>query len=174
MTTESVTVEELNAQKDRRKKRVKHMGYATVGLIAFYFFAQWLVTPFQGGLPYGVCKTFLELQVRYPHTLQLSTVDESLKDGMAVRIHYAHIDSFGEYRLDQMDCTFQPDETMGAKLESVFINRLHEVDPEKVAAFNAAIPGLVANPPNLDLPTEIPDTIEHMQINNRLFQTKLF
>lgn len=170
---DSATAKQLAEEKAARKKKLTKRGMIAGGVIAFALLVKWLFTPFQGGMPYGICKTFLELQVQYPHTLELSTVDETLKDGKAVRIWFTRIDSFGEYRLEPIECLFRPDPVMGAALDKVTINRI-EVDQKKVDAFNAAIPGLVTNPPDLDLPTPLPENLDSLQVDPMALRPKFF
>lgn len=170
---QSLTAQQLQEKRAANKKKLTKQGMILAGVVTFGFFVSWLFAPFQGGVPYGICKTFLELQVKYPQTLQLSTVDQTLKKGMAVRIWFTQLDPYGEYRLEPIECLFRPDPVMGAALEKVTINRI-EVDPKKVAAFNAAIPGLVTNPPDLDLPTPLPDSLRGLQIDPMALRPKFF
>ena len=157
------------AQKALRKKQMKQGGGALLALVLGYGIYLGL-KPFEGSMAYGICKVFLELNVRYPETLRLSTVEES---GSFVRIWYTQVDSFGEYRMEPIQCYFKPDEQYGFILDKITINR-QEVDPQKVEAFNRTLPVIFANPPDLILPTELPDSLEGLQIETDMFRVPIF
>ncbi|MGH1398091.1 MAG: hypothetical protein ACRBCT_02645, partial [Alphaproteobacteria bacterium] len=124
-------------------KRKKMMKFAMIGggVMLFAWLVVWLFAPYKGGMTFGVCRVFLEQNVQYPHTLRLSQVEE-IND--FIRIWYAQIDGFGEYRLDNIRCTFEADEYLGFKLKKVSFNR-RVVDPKKIEAFNRSLPVVFAN-----------------------------
>jgi len=80
-----------------------------------------LFKPFQGSMLFGICKVFLEQQVQFPHTLRLSVAQEFQQ---SARIWYSHVDAFGAYRLEPMECFYIPDEVTGAKFEYVTVGRI--------------------------------------------------
>ena len=108
-------------------------------------------------MAFGICKVFLELNVRYPNTLRINTVEEI---GTFVRIWYTQTDSFGEYRMEPIQCYYKPDEKLGFILDKVTVRR-REVDPEKVNRFNKTIPIILQYPPDLTLPTPLPDSLNN-------------
>lgn len=155
----------------QRKKQIKHFlifcFLALFGWLLYYLFA-----PFKGGLSYGICKTFLELNIPYPETLLLSEVIVT-RNG-SVRIWFTHIDAFGSYRLDSFQCTFGVDEkTKSSYLAEVKMGKLN-IDPIEVERFNVALPYLAANPPDLTLPVPIPDSLQSIQFDLNRFRKRIF
>lgn len=149
------------------------------GVVLFLGYAvYWLFAPAQGGITYGACKVFLQLHVRYPAYLRLSKVTDF---GDSVRIWFTQIDSFGQYRMEMIQCHFRyPTEEEAIKygnvsfvLDKVAISR-REVDPEKIDRFNRSMASIIANPPNLTLPYEIPDSLQDIQIDTDSFRKKIF
>ncbi len=159
---EALSQSKIKSKKDaKRKTRIKQggllaflafLGYA----IYFLFFAT-----YQGTMAFGVCKVFLELNVRFPQHLRLSTVEEF---ETSVRIWYTQLDSFGEYRLEPMQCYFRADEELGFVLDKVTVRR-RQVDPDRVASFNKTLPVILANPPDLTYPIPISDNLRNMHID---------
>lgn len=148
-----------------RKTRLKQGGLAIAAVFLSYV-GYGLFKPYQAGLTFGVCKIFLELNTRYPHTLRLSTVEE-LND--FVRIWYTQTNAFGEYKLENIQCHFEADEKTGGRLSKISINR-RAVDPERVAAFNKMLPIIFENPPDLTYPRPISNRLEDMKIQTHLFR----
>lgn len=155
----------------KKKKRLKQgLIFGFVGLLGWAVY--YLFAPFTGGLSYGICKTYLELNVPYPQTLLLSEV--VLTRNGSVRIWFTHIDAFGSYRLDSFQCTFAVDEqTKATYLAEVKVGKMN-IDPIEVERFNMSIPYLAANPPDLTLPTPIPDSLESIEFDLNRFRKKIF
>ena len=144
-----------------RKKRQKQMLYlALIALVGYGLW--WMFKPFQSSMQYGICKTFIELNVPYPYTLYFSEVLD-FTDG-SVRVWFSHYDSFGDYRLMPVQCFFAPDETYGLGLSSILIGR-REVDPDIVKNFNNALPAIFAYPPDLTYPTPLPNDPNQLQFD---------
>ena len=142
-----------------------------LGVIALLGYGIYLLfVPYKGTMAFGICKVFLELNTQYPQTLRLSTVEEL---GMSVRIWYTQTDSFGEYRLEPLQCYFKPDDTYGFILDKVTLSR-REVDPLLVSEFNKSIPTILAHPPDLTLPIPLPDSLQDLQIDTNLFRKQIF
>jgi hypothetical protein len=150
-------------KEEHKKKRKKQFKYGAIGgVAALVAYGLWLLfKPFEFSMTYGVCRVFLELNVQYPQSLRMSTVEDM---GMNIRIWYTQVDSFGEYRLEPIHCYYRPDETTGLALEKVTINR-REVDPAVIRRFNSSIPSILAYPPELVYPTPLPDSLRDLQIN---------
>lgn len=151
-----------------RQKRKRYLIFAGLGLFCYVFYL--LLIPYKGGLNYGVCKVFLELYVKYPETLSLSTVEDF---GDSYRIWFTHIDEFGQYRLDNMQCFYRSDETTGFALERVSISR-RPIDQDIVDAFNPSIPVIAKFPPDLTLPSPLPDSLRDIEILTNDFRRKIF
>lgn len=152
-----------------KKKKRKYTMYGG-GALFLIFIIYLLFKPFTGGITFGICKTFLELQVRYPEKIHLSTVEDF---GNSVRIWYTSLDSFGEYKLEPIQCYFENDPQTGLKMIKVTMSR-RELPGETVEAFNAAIPGLIANPPDLTLPVPLSDSLRDLHIDADAFRMPIF
>lgn len=152
----------LAEKKRKQKKKQKKQIILVSILLIFGYMFYWLVKPYQSGMPYGICKVFIELYVPYPHTVHFSEV-EQFSD--SVRVWFSKIDGFGEYTLEPMQCYFKPPDNGNAfQLDRITIGR-REIDPYLVEQFNKSIPVIVAFPPDLTYPTAIPDSLEGMQFN---------
>lgn len=114
-----------------------------IALIVFWGFQKPMGTP-----RYGVCRTFIELQLPYPETLQINTAEES---ALAVRIYFSHIDAFGSSRLNMIECEYKTDPRLGLILAEVHINR-QPIPQEELTMFNFTVGFILANPPDLTLP----------------------
>ena len=156
------------AEKAKKKKMFKYGGIAA-GIALVCWAGYYLFKPYEAGMTYGICKTFLELRMQYPQDLRISTVDDM---GMSVRIWYTQIDAFGEYRMENIHCHFRADEVTGAALEKVLVNR-RELDPQVVTSFNKVIPVILENPPDLTIPYPLPDSLEGLQIDTDAFRFQL-
>ncbi len=172
------TVEALKEQQALKKKKIRKWALIS-GTVAFLSGGIWyLLLPYKGGITYGVCKVFLESYLQYPQSLRISTVDDF---GASVRVWFTQVDSFGEYRLEPMQCFYRAaTEEDVVKygnsnfiLEKVTIRR-REINQETVDQFNTAIPGIVANPPDLTLPMPIPDSLKDIQLDFERFRTPIF
>lgn len=122
--------------------------------------------PRQGSFLYGVCGTFLEKQIAFPHTLQHTSVEQYKQ---ALRIYFTHIDSFGQYQFEMIECTFRQDPEKGFLLNQVFFNyvksitekeripgkgRLYAVRQEVIDLFNQSNSAktIMSQNPDLSLP----------------------
>lgn len=164
--------EKLKEKKaEKKRKQYANIAKVVVFCVLFYSF-YFLFAPFRGGLPYGICKTFIELNVTFPDTILLSEVSPTRNGG--VKIWFTHIDSFGSYRLEPFVCTFAKDEKTGSFiLAEAKVGKL-SVDPKLVERFNAAIPYLVKFPPDLTLPAPIPDSLEDIQFETDRYRKPIF
>lgn len=156
------------AEKAKKKKMFK-LGGSVAGIALIGWAGYYLFKPYEAGMTYGICKTFLELHVQFPQDLRLSTVDDL---GASVRIWYTQLDAFGEYRMESIQCYFRPDDVTGAALEKVTINR-REVDPKEVEEFNESIGVVLAAPLDLTIPKPLPDSLENLQIETDKFRFQL-
>jgi len=153
------------AQKAKRKRMFKG-GSALIGLALLGWLVNYMFAPYKAGVTYGICKTFLELNLQFPQDLRVSTVDDF---GDYVRIWYTQVDAFGEYRMENIQCHFRADEVTGAAVEKITINR-REVDPARVEKFNVILPVILENPPDLTIPYPLPDSLDNLQIDTNMFR----
>lgn len=152
----------------RKKRRIR--GLQGLGFLVFCYIVYLLFIPFQGGMNFGACKVFLELYVRYPDTLHLSTVEDF---GDSYRIWFTETDAFGQYRLQQVQCFYRADDTTGFAIERVEIDR-RPVDQKFVDDFNRSLPTVLAFPPDLTYPKAIPDSLSDIEIDTDRFRRKIF
>jgi len=107
--------------------------------------------PKKGNILYGICSAFLEMQLPFPETIKLKEIEFYRK---GLRMHYTHLDGFGEYLLESIECSFEQDPQKGVQLESVFFNyvkesthkeriqgkgRLYAVKQEEIDLFNNSL-----------------------------------
>lgn len=87
-------------------------------------------TPRRGGIIYGMCREFLQLQLPFPDTIKHTEIEIYRK---AVRIYFTHTDGFGEYQLEMTECSFMQDPQQGVQLESVFFDYVKDVTQKERA-----------------------------------------
>lgn len=169
----------LNTQiKAKKKLRIRLAAGAVAALIVAWIVST-AMAPKMGGKPYGVCKVFLESTVRFPDDLHLTSVESLRPRGSGddslggMRIWYTQIDSFGQYRMENIECYFKPDPATGAAVDKIFINR-REVDAQKINDFNKILPAILAGPLNLEYPPPLANNLEDLQIQTDAFRKRLF
>lgn len=155
----ALAVSSQQTKRQARRKKKFRLALAGVGVLSVAFILYYGFKPFNGSPAFGICKLFLENSVTYPQHLRLSTVEEF---ATSVRIWYTQIDSFGEYRLEPIQCYFKKDPERGTILDKVLINR-REVTASKVENFNRAFPAIVRLKMDLSLPTPLPDNLKDLQ-----------
>lgn len=149
----------LQEQRRKKKKNRKVIAGVVLGFFALIIF--YGMQPLQGSIRYGICRTFIELQLPYPHTLQVNALEES---HMTVRVYYSHIDSFGSSKLNMMECEFRNDPKRGLVLDAARANR-NDMGKPTIAAFNATIPFILQNPPSLVIPRLRSDSLADLKID---------
>lgn len=140
-----------------------------IGGLVFIFIFFVLVqscTPRKGTLLYGICKSFLEQQIPYPHTIYYARVEQYRK---ALRIYYNHLDSFGQYQREMIECSFFQDPVKGVQVEAIYIDaikpitkkerapgkgRLYQVEKKYIDLFNNSLSpsAIMSQEPDLTLP----------------------
>jgi hypothetical protein len=147
-------------KKTKKKMRMRtKVALSVIGVLSVLI---WFgMQPIVGTIRYGICKTFIELQIPYPPTLQINTVEEYEQ---AVRIYFSHIDAFGSSRLNMIECSFRPDPRTGLALERVRLNR-EDLPEEDLKSFNLTIPFIIQNPPDLRLPVFKGEDLMHLKID---------
>lgn len=123
-------------------------------------------TPQRGTILYGLCRSFLELHIPFPETINHKSVEQYRK---AVRVYYTHIDGFGEYQLELVECVFRQDPEAGVQMEKAFFDhvkpatkkvraqgkgKLFEVEQQHVDLFNKSRSpaAIMSQEPDLILP----------------------
>ncbi|MBU0858314.1 MAG: hypothetical protein KJ667_00095 [Alphaproteobacteria bacterium] len=156
--------EEADDPKKPKKKKPRIGTKTKIALGVGGFFALifwWAMQPLVGSPRYGVCKTFVELQLRYPGTLQINVAEES---ALAVRVYYSHIDAFGSSQLNMIECEFRTDPRRGPILDAVMVNR-EELPQDQIDKFNYTVPYIMQNPPDLTLPRFRSDSLNDLKID---------
>lgn len=152
MPLDDLLTEEVSPLTEEDMKKVKQVGFGTLGVILVgIVLGIFSCQPQEGPMAYGICSTFLEMTTPYPNTLEYTEPLEGSKT--AIRIYFTNIDPFGEYKLEMMECTFGPNEAGGMKLTQVTRNR-RPVDAEVVTKFNATLPIVIGAEPYLVVPPD--------------------
>ena len=121
----------------------------TIGLLLFTLLIVKACEPAKTTILYPICSAFAEKNVPFPETIQHSLVEEY--SSLSVRIYYAHIDGFGQYLTEFLECSFGQDEQRGLFLNAAIYNtvngvtkkvplknkgRLYQVEQQYVDLFN--------------------------------------
>jgi len=126
-------------------------------------------TPRKGDILYAMCNEFLTLHIPFPTTLQKTEVEFYRR---ARRIYYTHIDAYGTFQMEMIECSFYQDPDKGVQLDRVFFNyikditettrspgkgRLYEVKKEFIDLFNISrSPAAIVNSdPDLIIPDRL-------------------
>jgi hypothetical protein len=166
MLPEDLLAKRIKDEKKRiRKKRSKK--YKIFGSVVFFVLIIYLglMQP-EASIEYGICKTFLELNVVYPTTMHVNELD--IKNDGSYRLWYTQIDPFGASRLESFQCYFKTDQQGNLQLAKVKMGIL-TLEKEKVAYFNSAIPYIVANSPDLTFPTPLSDNVASLKFDESAF-----
>lgn len=159
------------AEKKKQKRKKKFKQAVIIFIVGLFGYAGWwLLKPFQESMEYGICKIFAELTLTYPDTVYYSEV---VRFQGSIRVWYSYTDSFGEFRLEPIQCYFGAHEKFGMGLTRVTMGR-REVDPAIVERFNNALPALFAYPPDLIYPTPLPNDPASLQFNTDRFRKSIF
>lgn len=156
--------EKLRDQKKKAKKK-KTKRIALLIFLSFFGYVLWfLFKPFKATAEYGICKTFIELTISYPHTLYVSEI-QTLRDG-TMRLWYSHIDPFGEYRMESFECKFTHDPNTGlvSSVDEIKMSKIN-MDPKQLEALNNALPYFAANPLIETWPAALPDDVGALQLD---------
>ena len=93
--------------------------------------------PIKGTQEYALCKVFIELQIKYPHSLKILQVSHFQREE---RVHYVYVGPFGERKIEMMACAFSKDPQTGLlKLDYAKLNR-ENMPEEQIRGFNMALP----------------------------------
>ncbi|MDB5490754.1 MAG: hypothetical protein JWO78_603 [Micavibrio sp.] len=141
------------------KKKSRWLLYTgiAVGIIGLIVWT--VMQPRYGSIQFGICKVFIEKTLSYPLDYRVVSVYEKPNE---VRMEYTSTNEYGEYILRQVSCRFRPDPVTVWALTEVLQNRV-KLPEEMVTPFNATIPGIIANPPDLALPYEPGDNLMNLQ-----------
>ena len=160
--------EKLNQKRQLKKKQKNKIFLGFIGLLLFSLIIWWGLKAPKASAEYGICRTLLELQVPYPHTIYVSELKAQRTGGL--KLWYTHIDAFGEYRLEDFICKLENNPETGA-LEIVEI-KMHKVylDPEQITYLNHAMLYLVENPIIMNWPAPLPNSLNDLHFDTDSFR----
>lgn len=179
MTPQAVTASAIKQQRALKKKKLRKWGIIGAIVLVLGYGIYLLFIPYKGGMTFGVCKTFLEQQLAYPERARLSNVEDM---GALIRIWYTQVDSFGEYRMESLSCTYRAANDADMKkygtplpfvLSKAVIGR-RDIDAGVVEKFNYGIPAIVSSDLDLTLPSPLPDSLRDLQTDSNKFRKPLF
>jgi hypothetical protein len=125
-----------NEKKGKKKKanwklRLGIPFFLIVALIWYGF------QPLIGSQEYALCRTLIELKIKYPSTLKILTVKKFQNEQ---RVHYVYIGPYGERKIEMMSCVFETNPETGLfQLNSATLNREPLTD-EEIEGFNKGLP----------------------------------
>lgn len=120
----------------------------------------------QGHPMFGICKTYLELNTRYPGTLKYTIVEQYKT---AVRICYNYTTPFGGLKSDFIECSF--DNRPGdVRLKAIYVDRKQQ-PREKVDEFNKTLRTILASNPDLSLPPAFDPEIKKLNPGNKQMES---
>lgn len=138
-------------KKDPTVKVFTYFG-AFVGVA--YMALMWLDgLPGQATMSYGLCKTYVEMQLNYPSSIEMVQVRDFVGK---VNMDYRYTDVYGQVRTERTTCKLARDKQTGLrKIVSIVRKELNRgaitEDKERLDLFNKSIPGILANQELIDL-----------------------
>ncbi len=131
----------------------------------------------QGSILYGICSAYLEQQLAFPESVRHNAVDQYQR---AVRIYYTAHGTFGEYRLETIECAFKRDPQYGLLVETIIFNhvrpitkkkpikgkgRLYQVTEKNIDKFNksGSVNAIIMGNPDLTLPVRKENLLENIK-----------
>ncbi|MGH1378519.1 MAG: hypothetical protein ACRBB3_06825 [Alphaproteobacteria bacterium] len=146
-------------QSKKRTKRIMLFGFILLFSYAFW----WLTRPFQATAEYGICRSFLELYIPYPHTLHVSEIKQQ-RDG-SLKLWFAHTGAFGEYRMESFQCKLENNPKTGVmELSELKLHKV-QISADRVKALNNALPYFAENPLVLNWPVQLPDSLSDLHFD---------
>lgn len=139
-------LQEKRAAAKKKKQKIVRIGGGS--LVALALFLWWGFQPLRAGMIYGLCRSYLETELRYPTTFKITQYDEY---GTSMRLFYTYLDEYGGQRSDMIECIARLDPVNGYVVGDIKLNR-ESIGAEKVALFNLSILGILAAEPDLRIP----------------------
>lgn len=101
--------------------------------------------PSYGSWRFGLCKTFAELDIRFPHTMEITQVVE---DRTYAEIYVSFLNAHGMRPTRVYRCNYEQTER-GILMKEVYVD-FDRLSDERIAKFNKTVPFLMNNP-DIDL-----------------------
>lgn len=144
-----------NPEKEKKQPENKQKNKVTkkqvfLGIAAFFVLVTWwALQPLTAGDEFGVCRTYVENNLKYPTTFKITKYDEF---GPSTRLFYTHTDAYGNQRSEMIECLVKPDpQTGGFVLHDIKVNR-RSIGTEKLRLFNSTLPGILKSEPSRIIP----------------------
>jgi hypothetical protein len=97
---------EKNKEVDEKRRKKRRLILGVGGSVAFVLLLLWYGTmPLKGPIQYGICRTILELDLKFPQTIKMTYVETFDK---SLRMYYTYTDAFGSIRSEMLECDFRP------------------------------------------------------------------
>jgi hypothetical protein len=147
----------LAEKKKAKTKKVFRIGSGILGAGVLYMLYGFLFATYQAGITYGICRVYIETQVRFPTHLKFVGLEDF---GDNVRVWYTRVDAFGGQRVETARCYYKWDEEVGSSVvDKILVNRREE--PQyKIDSFNVVLPVVLQNLPDLSWP--VPDSDKNL------------
>ncbi len=140
--------EESKKEPSPKKKRPKKK-HIILGALVVLSLIMWLgLQPLTATTEYGICRTYIETEIRYPTTFKITQYDEF---GRSLRLFYTYTDEYGGQRSEMIECISNINATGSYIMDDIKIDR-KSIGPKKLLQFNNAIPGILKGNPNLVIP----------------------
>lgn len=150
LTPREARERELQEKRKKLKKRLR----IGAGVAAALLLLVWLgIQPIKGPLQFGVCRAFLERELKFPQTLKMTQVEVFDK---SLRMYYTYVDEFGSVKSEMLECDFRPFNSL-AEISAIKRKKgrnVEAIDPARVAAFNKTVPAILAAKPDLVIPAQ--------------------
>ncbi len=100
----------------------------TIGLLLITLMVMKACEPAKASILYPVCSAFVEQNVSFPETIEYNVVEQY---STSIRLYYAHIDTFGQFLTEYIECSFAEDPNRGLFLRAVVYNTVKEITEKK-------------------------------------------
>ena len=155
--TQASTRKSFGAAATRRRWSIKKIAiWSVTGIITFLVWWGFQPLYITGSPLFGLCRTYIEMTVPFPERLEFVDLIDNY-DGK-VAVDYIYTDGFGENLYTSALCTFKPDPRTSTPIMTSFryrrggSDRAYRFGAEEeraISAFNATIPGLLQDLPDL-------------------------
>ena len=148
----------LSGKKIHKKSSMPIIGGILVLMMIISGAVVYFMQPPLATISYGICKTFLEINVKYPSTIRMVQVYDIMKE---TRMTYRFIDEYGQVRSERMTCFFGRNKETGilyiTEIKRTEVGKTdYEVTKEEIDVFNKSVFAIMANPPDLTIPEQMP------------------
>lgn len=150
LTARDYRERELEEKRKKMKKRLRIGAGVAVAVLLLVVLG---MQPIKGPLQFGVCRAFLERELKFPQTLKMTQVEVFDK---SLRMYYTYVDEFGSVKSEMLECDFRPFNSL-AEVSAIKRKKgrnVEIIDPARVAAFNKTVPAIIAAKPNLIIPAQ--------------------